>query len=221
MSAVPPVSTESIVGSGRTPERLLVVAAVILAVLVVKPWQQPPAGPGPSVHESSHEGLDGTVAESSPSPTVSPGPNDIACEGGWRLVSITHQATWTIKDWTPIDPSRGPGPVDSKIPFVALDGDVRAVGVCADGQELGRADRNVAIRGIWRMTDAKGRLIATSIPLAAIAVVQQPVAFARLYRPQGSDAGMPWLPGRYVLELDIPGATWWLGIVVSGSSGTS
>jgi hypothetical protein len=219
MNAVQPVSTERVVGSGRSPERILVVAAILLAVLVVKPWEQPLPVPGPSLHESSHQdGLDGPVAQASPIPTVSPGPNDIACEGGWRLVSITHLATWTIKDWTPVDPSPGPGPVGQNIPFVALDGDVRAVGVCGDGQELGNPDRNVSIGGVWRVIDAKGRVTATSVPLATIAVAARPAAFARMYRPQGS-GGTPWSPGRYVLQLDVPGATWWLGIVVSGTSG--
>lgn len=195
------------------------VAAVLLAILVIKPWQQFPADPGPSTHESSHEiGLDNQVADVPPGPTVTPGPSDIACEGGWRLVSITHQATWTIKSWTPVDPSSGPGPVDPSIPFIALDGDVRAVGVCADGQELGGTDRNLAIRDAWRVTNAGGRLNATRIPLAAIEVGARPGAFARLYRPRAPAETATWLPGRYVLELDLPGATWWLGIVVAGAS---
>src|SRR5204862_6062988 len=122
-------------------------------ILILKPWPQAAPAPSPSGGDTAHDaGLEQAAVPASAGPTVSPGPGDIACEGGWRLVSITHLASWTIKDWTPVDPSPGPGPVDQDITFIALAGAVRAIGVCADGQELGNPDRNAAIGGIWRVT---------------------------------------------------------------------
>lgn len=225
MSAVRPVSTERVGGSGRAPERLLAAAAVLLTIAALKPWPVSTGTPVPGVRYPTSDGNAdrSVVAHASPSPTVDPGPDDIACEGGWRLVSITHQAAWTIKEWMPVDPAQGSGPVDGTIPFVALDGTVRAVGVCGDGQELGHPDHRVAIRQVWRVTEGSGATVLTSVPLVDVAATPRPAAFARLYRPSGPSVPATWSPGRYVLELGrpSPGPTWWLGIIVPGGTATS
>jgi hypothetical protein len=211
-------------GSGRTPERLIVVGAVLLGILIAKPWgESPPVSPAPAhEHETSQEAVlgDAATTPAALAPTVSPGPEDIACEGGWRLVSITHEATWTIKDWTRVDPSPGPGPVGPNIPFIAVSGVIRAIGVCGDGQELGDPDRNVSINRMWRVTNTAGQVSAASVSLQPTADRAQPAEFARLYRPARATGATAWSAGRYVLELDVAGATSWLGIVVSGQSAT-
>ncbi len=214
MSALPPVSTEPVVGSGRAPERLIVVGAILLGILIAKPWQGSSVPAAPARETPREAAVDEPGTSPSPEPTASAGPNEIACHGGWRLVSITHQANWTIKDWTAVEPSPGPGPVAQDIPFVAVSGAVRAIGVCADGQELGNPDRNVAIGGMWRVTAASGRVTAASIPLEATGDAAQPPAFARLYRPLAVGAAKSWAPGRYVFELAVAGGISWLGIVV-------
>jgi hypothetical protein len=199
------------------------VAIVLLMIAALKPWaSSAPVDPRLGVAEptAGSAASDGeqAVESASASPSRSPGPYDVECHGGWRLVSLTNLATWRVKEWLPIQPSPGLGPFDRRIPFVDLEADVVALGVCGDGQELSLPDGGVLIRAAWLVTPG-ARPTAKQVAIEPLTAPSEPVALARLYRPERVGrvgAGGLWPSGRYVLELGLPGSSSpsWLGIVV-------
>src|SRR5262245_20832455 len=121
---------------GRTPERLVIVALVLLIVLVVKPWgatPEPATAPGPHV-------------------SVAPTPRvlsfaELPCTGMmWLVEADTRWGGQVVRSWILTDATLATGPADPKIKFVVVAAQqVQAIGYCPAYRDDSRPHDSVTI----------------------------------------------------------------------------
>ncbi|MGZ6340884.1 MAG: hypothetical protein ACXWMX_03450 [Candidatus Limnocylindrales bacterium] len=199
-------------------ESLALVSLVLLGLAVVKPWGGPSgtadgpdarsiAGPGPLARApvavpSASASQAGTRGVATPDRSLSP--DEIACEGGWQLVSLSRLADWSVREWLPVLPGPASGPLDPSLVAIRLaDGAIRALGVCGD--QVPGALATVVIRQAWR-TSSDGRSLV-ALRLLPLTDPLSPAGLARLYRPADAGPSGAWPNGRYVLELGVADTT--------------
>src|SRR5262245_10485259 len=176
----------------------LVAVVLVLAILIVKPWGEAPAGlPTPAEPRSSVA----VRTPSSPTPTATPSRagSEVAgiCidVGAWLLASIELDRAQTIRVWRAIgQATSATGPLDPTIPLAQIRSDgVLGLGWCGpkDGPDAATEQADVQA---WRID---GRT-ATPIPLVA---TQGTVSsgFGALYRPI-DPAATSWAPAVYVFR---------------------
>ena len=199
---------------GRTPERLVIVALVLLIVLIVKPWGATPevaTAPGP-------------VASVVPTPEILPFA-ELPCQARmWLIEADTRWADQVVRSWILTDATRATEPTDGNITFVVVAAQqVLAIGYCPSYFDDARPHDRVTI---YRLTPATGPagpgISVAEVPTQQVRVPQDADAAANdLFAPatspapSGADEHVGWASGRYVMRIDGPeGYVRWLGLEI-------
>jgi hypothetical protein len=190
---------------GRTPERLVIVALVLLGLLVVKPWgptPEPATAPGPA-------------ASVAPTPEVLF--NDLPCSGHmWLVEADTRWAGQVVRSWILTDASTATGPTDPGIEFVVVAAQqVLSIGYCPAYRDDSRPHDTVTI---YRLapTVAEVPTEPVRVPKEADAAANDLFAPRATPGPSGAAGGpISWGPGRYVMRIQGPeGYLRWLGVEI-------
>ncbi|MFI5254866.1 MAG: hypothetical protein ACHQ15_05360 [Candidatus Limnocylindrales bacterium] len=210
--AMPQVQTSRIGPGGeksRGPWALIIGAALLVLVAIVKPWAQGSARPvagGPNPTETA------ALATATPAPTP-PSADEVAaalCDYSpdWRVFA---EQTWkgqTIKSWlrvVPVESSHVSGAADPRIPIVPLMGEAfPAIGYCAPAAGPDRPPAGLTVQ----IFDGQG----VQLPVLRIQPAQpSSLAILLAYPAPTNDvsATRPWLAGRYVFVLTGPPGTLW------------
>ncbi len=190
---------------GRTPERLVIVALVLLLLLIVKPWGPTPeaaTGPGP-------------ILNVAPTPEILSF-NELPCSGRtWLIEADLRWAGQTVRSWTLTDAALASGPTDPRIKFVPVAAQqVLAIGYCPAYRDDSRPHDQVTI---YRLapTVAVVPTDLVRIPREADAAAND--LFAPVATPgvSGESKQINWGPGRYVMRIQGPdGYLRWLGLEI-------
>lgn len=197
---------------GRRLRSGFALAAILLVVLVVKPWGAPPAPaapPSPAAVASEPRTTPGATAPSVGT-TTAVGPATLV-EGicgrpvGWRVAAVERWAGRMARTLTAMDAAAAAsGPADPAIPFVRLSGvPVLALGYCVPGTE-GDAPPAGTSATVWQVAERGPVLVrpvveggrADGVGLLWLPPPTEPAADAF---PGSRTAG--WPPGRYVVRL--------------------
>jgi hypothetical protein len=202
----------------RRPEVLAVVAALLAAVVIVKPWSEPAAAIAPPAR---------TVIAVADRPDPTPEPDGLAglrhdCADplGWRVYSHEIWTDERVRAWHRLDPvAAASGPLDRDIPVVQIGSGTTALGYCSPwtGSERPPADASVAA---WRIVDGaatgdrSGSDDRRATPLALRSIAPAvPTVLGALYGliPSHADASETndtrgWEPGEVVFA--VRGANW-------------
>jgi hypothetical protein len=228
----------SVDGSRGHAGHVVILAAVLVALALVKPWGDgsPPAST-PVLAPDHGRTRDTAVASpvsgvpetptstagADSGPIVPLGPDEISCLHGLELVSLVRLADWNVREWLPIQRSAATGPLDPRLEFAALDGGpVRALGLC---NELGAGDQarlaRPRILSGWRLTpkSASGTTPIALKELASESSTGSAAVLARVYRPTAASKAGVWPAGRYVFlvamtEEPANPDTMWIGVEV-------
>jgi len=235
------------VPAGRLPFGARLAAGVtvlIVGLAILQPWgaTQPPRVQRGD--EARAAGLAGAGGDSGSGPSATPtarptaGPGEIECPpSGWQLVSIDRLGTWTVRSWDPATPVLSDRPLDPAIEEIRLEAaTVLAVGGCAPSSAPAASDPRgirASVVAVWQRT--AGGL--APLDVEPFGPVPTDPGFALLYRPVALVAspaqGAKWPPGRFVVELALPGEPdptpgdavapsgagqgWFIGILVPGA----
>jgi hypothetical protein len=220
-----PVPTVRVARSRPGLSRAVAVAALLVALAFVKPWDQLSRGPlvpgrrlvpPTAVAAAVPDAASATIV---PTPEPSLERDQIACPvGDWQVVSLDRLATWTVRTWLPASPAAADGPLDPAIPTIALESPaVLAVGLCAPGttDAAGDAAASVAARvvGAWRLSGGRASAIVVSTLIGPTPTSVR-ADLALLYRPDATGPDRAWAPGRYVLEVDSGAGRRFIGLLV-------
>lgn len=213
--------------------------SAVIVVLLIRPWGE--GLPAPSVVTPT--GLDATPAASPiatatdgepAAPTASLDPLLITCgtPSGWRAATLQAWPgrTEPIRSWIAVRPVAASGPLDPGIPFVPVaTGIVTAIGYCAPPDDT--RPPVTARTSLWAV--AAG--IATPLSLLPLEPatpnaqgglwlappgLERPSSGESAAPPSASDAPRLWPPGRYALQVAVPGGIYarWMGIEVKDLS---
>src|SRR5262249_2448460 len=121
---------------GRAPERLVILALVVLLVLIVKPW-----GPTPEAATAP-----GPVASVAPTPEILTF-SELPCSGRmWPIEADTRWAGQIVRSGILTDAALARGPLDPTIRFVVVAAEqVLAIGYCPAYQDDSRPNDHVTI----------------------------------------------------------------------------
>ena len=191
---------------GRTPERLVIVAVVLLLLLVVKPWGATPE----------------TATARRPAPSLPPTPevlryNELPCSGlMWLVEADTRWAGEIVRSWILTEAVDATGPTDPSIKFAVVAAQqVLAIGYCPAYRDDTRPHDRLTI---YRLEPTVGPVIITPVQVPREAEAAANVLFAPMSRPgpSGQAPGVAsWGPGRYVIQIEGPnGYERWLGVEV-------
>jgi hypothetical protein len=217
----------SVDGSPRDAARVIAVAAILIAVAVVKPWGGSPPGPdrAPAVVAASPRADTPSNPAHAPPPDPSLGPDEIACLHGLELVSLVRLGDWNVREWLPIARTQATGPQDPRLTFAVLDGGpVRALGVCNeygnpnDGPGQATSSHPVVV-GAWRLSTKPQAAAIDLVELKPKDGRQADARLPHLYQPIAAERTRIWHAGRYALEIAMsyppgPGDTMWVGLEV-------
>jgi len=209
--------TVRIASAGRGPGVIVGLVAVFLAIALIKPWN---FGGGPT--------------RPTPHPTVPPAAAPSAdpvealrlhCQepDGWRVYGREHWGLQTVQSWRSLDPaSAADGPLDSRIPIVAVVAEMDGLGYCSPWTTAQRPPADAQVEG-WVITaggrnpDGRGGTLtlAEKIPLQPVDSSWPSVA-GNLYGPPDNRfdpmivAPVVWPAGRYVFVVRATGyERWW------------
>jgi hypothetical protein len=181
--------------------RWLVVVAVGLAIVVVKPWSlgqtagdthpraTAPTAAGPQLSVA------GPIAAASSDPRA--GVADICLDvGAWLVTSIERDRGRTIRVWRAMLPApAATGPLDPLIPQMPVRSErVLELGWCAPGEGANAPTQEASV-DVWRTEGGAATRIHPVTPTAG----DGPSAFGALYLPIGP-AATSWDPGTYVFR---------------------
>jgi hypothetical protein len=211
--------------------------SAVIVVLLIRPWgdgaQGPPETAPGLVPQQEATAIAAAVDPTAP-PVIAPDSLLITCgsPSGWRAATLQAWPgrTEPIRSWIAVEPVAASGPLDPGIPFVPVAmGIVTGVGYCAP---LGEARPPVIARAaVWAITNG-GAIPLSIVPLEPVAAN----ALGGLWLPppdlEGSVGGDPgvgpasdgaagrWPPGRYALEVAVPGGTYaqWIGVEIKDLS---
>lgn len=196
----------------RSLALVLVVAGLLVATAVTKPWEAlapvPPGPADPAVPAASPRGGSGGAAPGSdPTPDATPGDGPStatspACASpqSWRTATIESWFGRMARVWSAVTVGEH-ALEDPTLPFEPVIAErITAIGWCAP--VFGPDRPPVAARGtLWRLGD-EGMTLASYVRLEP----EQPNALGELWGPPlGTDT---WEPGRYVIELRTPSGSW-------------
>jgi hypothetical protein len=209
-SATEPVVHESHAsighGSGRTPERLVIVGLVLLVLLVIKPW-------GPTPEPATAPGPVASVA-----PTARPlSDAEMSCTGRmWLVEADTRWAGQIVRSWILTEAVEATGPSDPSIRFVVVAAQqVLAIGYCPSYDDATRPHDRLTI---YRLDPEVSTVITTAVQVPRESDAAQNELFVPMATPgpSGQAPGVTtWAAGRYVMRIDGPdGSRRWLGVEV-------
>lgn len=217
----PQVRTTPLGSSGGAGRWLVLLAAVLLLLLVWKPWDlasersgtgRGPLTPSALVSVPPSPTTSPLVAQSSP--TTSPGLYSVPClsASAWQLVSLERRADRESRTWVAVRPAMAEGPTDPAITFTRIVTDrVRGLGYCAAGEIDGRPLVSERLTtSAWLLTPT-----GESIPVRELRTLARPAAStAALFVPSAGPDEAIWQPGRYVLRIEdrASGIRVWLGV---------
>jgi hypothetical protein len=216
-----PIRTVPVAHGRSWTARAAVVAAILVAISVVRPW-----GDAPATGRDGREAVAVAAGSSArrdtgtagPTPTPSPrrtlGPDEIECPAaGSQLVSLDRLGTWTVRTWVDAQPAAAFGPGDPAIRTIVLASPaVLGIGVCmrvgpgTPGQDAAAAPGvDAALDAVWSVVRREARPIVVE----PISLSVGGANVAVLYRPaidgSGAAGGVTgpraWPPGRYVLRI--------------------
>ena len=213
-------ATVRLASAGRGPGLIVGLIAVFVAIALIKPWS-----------------FGGGSTRPIPRPTpaaAAPSADPLAalrlhCQepDGWRVYSREHWATLTVHSWRSLDPaSAADGPLDPRIPIVAVVAEIDGLGYCSPWTTNQRPPADAQVDA-WVVTDGghnpdgRGRTmtIAETIPLQPVDPSWPSVA-GNLYGPPDNRfdpmivAPAVWPGGRYVFAVRAPGYQRWWGVDV-------
>ena len=183
----PAVPTAPVAPRRSGSRRVAIVAAVVVAVTVIRPWGDgaSPAPPSPRTPAAVLAASSATgLPDLEPSPAPSLLPDQIACNpGGWTVVSLDRMGSWTVRSWVPAHAVLADGPLDPRVRRLTLESpEVLAIGACApstvDGAGATVPGGPVRFVGAWRLDTGQ----ATRVDLGVHRVERLP-SVATLYRP--------------------------------------
>jgi hypothetical protein len=206
--------------------RLVAIAAVLVGLTVLRPWDAlPPAGPEPRpVAAPILPVATGAIATATPSAPPSLLPDQASCSpAGWQLVTLDHLGDWTVRGWVPAGATLAGGPLDPEIRPTTLDSPaVIALGVCTPPVTDGAAPLAGGpsqVVAAWRIDTGE----AVPVPVVASADQGARSGVAFLYRAAAADGRIldAWPVGRYVLGVGPSdaaaidrGSGWFVGVIV-------
>ncbi len=218
---------------------MIVALSAVIVVLLIRPWGeglQAPADERPT-------GLDATPVASAvatgadgetDSPAASLDPLLITCgtPSGWRAATLQAWPgrTEPIRSWIAVQPVAASGPLDPGIPFVPVaTGIVTAIGYCAPPDDS--RPPVIARTSLWAVSAG----VATPLSLVPLEPatpnaqgglwlappeLERSSPGASAAPPSADDAPRLWPPGRYALQVAVPGGVYarWLGVEVKDLS---
>jgi hypothetical protein len=191
---------------GRTPERLIIAAVILLVLFIVKPW-----GPTPEVATAP-----GPVASVAPTPETVRF-NDLPCSGRmWLVEADTRWAGEVSRSWILTDAAQATSPTDPRIQFVVVAAQqVLSIGYCPAYRDDARPHDTVTI---YRLAPTVSLVQTEQVRVPKEADAAANDLFAPISIPRPSDDGgkpISWGPGRYVIRIQGPeGYLRWLGVEI-------
>jgi hypothetical protein len=191
---------------GRTPERLVIAALVLLVLLVIKPW-------GPTPEQATAPGPVASVAPTAASLSYA----DLPCAGRmWLIEADTRWADQVVRSWILTDAVEATGPTDPNIRFVVVAAQqVLAIGYCPSYYDDQRPHDRLTIYRL-RPTASTVSITPVQVPREADAAANELFAPMGTPGPSGQAPGIAeWAPGRYVIRIDGTGDyRRWLGLEI-------
>jgi hypothetical protein len=208
-------------------------AAVAMALAVVKPWALGGDAPTTAITPDTTPAVDATVAPSDMPDTASigvleplpasasgiidlPGGGTLDCADpqGWQVVLDATTGGLATRTWVAVDPGPAMGPLDPTAPLIRIvSGPVARLGFCAPVPADGAASSGWTV-GVWRIErDAAGvwriERDAAGVP-RVVHLAQIGPAGGSLggLTPATALPGAPdaWAPGQYALGLQAHGS---------------
>jgi hypothetical protein len=181
--------------------RWLVVVAVALAIVIVKPWSFGRESTVPSAGTPSSSAAALGRASPSPTPSASAEPKaavaDICLDvNAWLVTSIERDRGQTIRVWRAmLTAPQATGPLDPRIPQMPVRSErVLELGWCAPTEGVD-APTEPSTVDVWRVQGGAARRIHPVDPSAGA----DPSAFGALYPPLNR-AAASWDAGTYVFR---------------------
>jgi hypothetical protein len=212
--------TVRLASAGRGPGVIVGLVAVFLAIALIKPWTFGGVSTRPTPRPT---------APAAPAPSADPlAALRLHCQepDGWRVYSSEHWAALTVHSWRTLDPApAADGPLDPRIPIVAVVAEIDGLGYCSPWTTAQRPPADAQVDG-WVITDGGNRgghgvvlTLAEPIPLQPIDS-SWPTVAGNLYAPPDNRfdpmivAPVDWPGGRYVFAVRAPGYQRWWGVDV-------
>ena len=199
-------------GPQRPTGRWAVIVAIMVAILVLKPWgSTTDQARGPLIAEPVRT-ANGSHPANPTTPTVAEGDGICLDVGAWLVASVQRDRGRTIRMWQAMTPvATASGPLDPGIPELAIRSDgVLELGWCAPKEDHDAPTREATVDA-WR-TDAG---IAARIPLIR-PIAGAAAAFGAVYLP-ASPTPTLWSDGTYVFRhRSSNGQEHWFGLILEG-----
>jgi hypothetical protein len=181
--------------------RWLVVVAVVLAIVVVKPWSNTRESMVPSAGTPPSSAAAQVVTSPSPTPSASGEPKAAVADmcidvNAWLVTSIERDRGQTIRVWRAmLTAPQATGPLDPLIPQMPVRSErVLELGWCAPTEGAGAPTEQATV-DVWRVQGGAATPIHPVDPLAAAG----PSGFGALYLPLKRGA-VSWDTGTYVFR---------------------
>jgi hypothetical protein len=207
MHTPPSVATTPLVRRRRAVGPVVIAAAVVIGVSILRPWgDAPPAPPRPTNVPPTFAAA--PVAElATPLPAPSLAPDQIACSSAaWQLVSLDHLGSWTVRSWIPARAVQADGPLDPGIRLVTMDSPkVVAIGACSPATTSDGGGNlpggPVQLVRAWHIDAGRARPVSLAIHreerLQGVATLY---TLGGTVRGTGGDAAA-WPAGEFVVEI--------------------
>jgi hypothetical protein len=213
---------ERVAGTGRATGAVVVIVAVVLGVLVFKPWTSGVGSPqAPSPAPSVALTVAPSVANASLPPAI-PGTSAAvdpdSCQGrtAWSIVAVAAVAAGADRQGRtliPVIPVRSSDPTDPAIPtHVLYAPEVRALGFCLPSASPAVLTQEGAGIRLWRIGDKGQASVIHDLDVDDADLALAGELYYLPSQPVGTNLG--WPPGHYLFQIPgtrLSGPSDWFG----------